>query len=72
MTKSPHTRANLVKGAEFFRVSPDEFGEINKAANKKGLMALVFELDGQAGDPDMKISFELIEAKEEHHGTPTK
>ena len=54
----------LVKGAEFFHVSPDEFGMINKAANAKGLMAEVFELDGLVGSPDMRISFVLVEVPE--------
>ena len=40
--------------------SPDEFATINIAANLKGLMALVFELDGKTGSPDMTISFELV------------
>jgi hypothetical protein len=51
----------LFKGAKFFHVSPDDFASINKEANKKGLMARIFELDGKAGAPDMKISFELVD-----------
>lgn len=49
----------LVKGAEFFRVSQEEFATLNKAANEVGLKARIFEL---AGEPfSREISFELVE-----------
>lgn len=51
----------LSVGDEFIHIGPDEFAEINKAANAQGLMAIIFELEGDAGSPEMLISFEIVE-----------
>ena len=64
MSDTPDDPPNLRKEELFFHKSPEEFALINKAANKIGLMAHIFEIIGEAGDPDMEISFELVPSKE--------
>jgi len=53
------TELPLKLGDEFFHVTPDEFGVINKRANALGLMALVFELECDDDGNCVSVSFEL-------------
>ena len=54
MTETP-----LRLGDEFFHVTPDAFGVINKRANAIGLMAMVFEIERDDDGNCVSVSFEL-------------
>jgi hypothetical protein len=53
--------SDLSEGMKFDDVSADEFGRINRAANSRGLQALVTEL--LSTEDGKRVSFELIKQK---------